>query len=97
MNQDTYKIRGTLKTAVGSYTYYSLPEFAKRQGLDLARLPFSIRILLENVLRKFDGINATDADVQALAHWQPQDARGGLGVALGGFVRAQNLCPLAAP
>jgi aconitate hydratase len=74
MDQDTYKIRGTLKTAAGSYTYYSLPEFAKRQGIDLARLPFSIRILLENVLRKFDGTNATDADVQALAHWQPQDA-----------------------
>jgi len=73
MDQDPYKIHRTLATVSESYIYYSLPEFAQRQGIDLARLPFSIRILLENVLRKFDGVNATDADVQALAHWQPQD------------------------
>ena len=74
MNQDLYEIRRTLETSSGSYIYYSLPEFAQQKRIDLARLPFSIRILLENVLRKLDGINATDADVQALAGWQPKDA-----------------------
>ena len=74
MNQDLYEIRRTLETASGGYIYYSLPDFARQNGIDLDRLPFSIRILLENVLRKLDGINATDADVQALAGWQPQDS-----------------------
>jgi len=75
MNQDLYKIRSTLKTAGGNYTYYALPEFAKNQGIELELLPFSIRILLENALRKLDGENVTEADVQALAHWQPQQAQ----------------------
>jgi aconitate hydratase len=68
---DPYQIRGTFKTAFGTYTYYCLTDFAKTQTIDLGRLPFSIRILLENALRKLDGENLREEDVESLAQWQP--------------------------
>ena len=74
MAQDLFNTRSTLKTASAFYTIFHLQEFADKQHIDLACLPFSIRILLENVLRKLDGKNVTHADVLALAHWQPDDA-----------------------
>jgi aconitate hydratase len=71
MKNNPFKVRGSLKTAGGSYTIYRLTDFAKNQGIDLARLPFSIRILLENALRHLDGEHVTEADVLALARWMP--------------------------
>lgn len=68
---DPYQIRGTFKTAFGTYTYYCLTDFAKTQAIDLERLPFSIRILLENALRKLDGENLREEDAESLAQWQP--------------------------
>ena len=71
MTIDSSQFRSSLKTAAKTYTIYRLAEFARSQGIDLDRLPFSIRILLENNLRKLDGVNVTEADVLALANWQP--------------------------
>jgi aconitate hydratase len=51
-----------------SYTIYRLPALAAR-GFNLARLPFSLKILLENLLRREDGVNVTDADIEFLARW----------------------------
>ena len=47
MSNDLYKIKKLLSTKNGTYTYYSLAELQK-QGYGIDKLPFSIRILLEN-------------------------------------------------
>ncbi len=49
--------------------YFSLEKFAKASGLDVGRLPYSLRILLENLLRLEDGKAVTKDDVLALAKW----------------------------
>ena len=74
MTLDSKKFRGQLKTATKTYSIYRLVDFAAQAGIDLNRLPFSIRILLENNLRKLDGLNVTEADVLAVANWQPDQA-----------------------
>ncbi|SFB97068.1 aconitate hydratase [Flagellimonas taeanensis] len=50
------------------YGYYSLGEL-KKQGHDIDRLPFSIRILLENALRNHDGFSVTQENIETLLHW----------------------------
>ncbi len=63
------------KTASGkSGQFYSLPALAK-QFPQISRLPVSIRIVLESVLRNCDGRKVTAEHVQQLAHWAPQAAR----------------------
>ncbi|CAA6605931.1 aconitate hydratase 1 [Rhodospirillaceae bacterium LM-1] len=65
--QDTMKARRSLSVEGKSYDYFSLNE----AGLgDLLRLPFSIKVLLENLLRFEDGRTVTVDDVKALADWQ---------------------------
>lgn len=63
------------KSASGkSGRFYSLPELAK-QFPSVKRLPVSLRIVLESVLRHCDGERVTDAHVAQLAQWQPHAAR----------------------
>jgi aconitate hydratase len=50
--------------------YYSLPALGKSLGVDVARLPVSIRIVLESVLRNCDGKKVTEEHVAALARWK---------------------------
>ena len=52
-----------------AYLFYSLPIFAKKQNLSLQRLPFSIRIVLESLLRNCDGKRVQAEQVQELAKW----------------------------
>jgi aconitate hydratase len=59
----------------GSGTYYSLRHLEKKVGASLSRLPVSLRILVESVLRHLDGRLVRDEDVEALVHWQPKAAR----------------------
>lgn len=68
---DSFRVRATLD-APGRPSYYSLPAFALSSGLNVSRLPFSLRILLENLLRHEDGKNVTRSDILALAEWQPR-------------------------
>ena len=56
----------------GAVTYYQLATLAERHGIDLARLPYTIKILVENLLRQCDGERVTVEDVLALARWQPK-------------------------
>ena len=56
-------------------TYFSLPLLEKRGIAQVARLPVSLRVLLESVLRHHDGRRIRDEDVEALARWQPGAAR----------------------
>ncbi|NMC84689.1 MAG: aconitate hydratase AcnA [Anaerolineaceae bacterium] len=69
---DPLQTRGELTTAFGTYSYYRLSALAAARGYDLARLPFSIRVLLENNLRHYDGMNVTEAELDALGRWAPQ-------------------------
>jgi len=54
-----------------TYQYYRL-EALKEAGLDVSRLPFSLKILLENLLRYEDGVTVTADDIKALASWDPK-------------------------
>jgi aconitate hydratase len=68
---ETSNSRTTLKVGAKEYTIHSL------QGLPadkLARLPFSLKILLENLLRFQDGVNVTNGDVNALLDWDANAA-----------------------
>jgi aconitate hydratase A / 2-methylisocitrate dehydratase len=60
--------RATLASGNRSYTIYRLPALTAR-GFNLSRLPFSLKILLENLLRREDGVNVTAGDIEFLANW----------------------------
>ncbi len=70
MPNDPYKIKRLLTTKNGTFTYYSLPELDK-QGYSIHKLPFSIRILLENALRNFDDFSVTKESVETILQWKP--------------------------
>src|SRR5467141_2843512 len=55
--------------------FYSLPELEKQDVGPISRLPVSIRIVLESVLRNFDGKKIREQDVRNLANWRPNDER----------------------
>src|SRR5437660_738976 len=55
--------------------FYSLPQLEKEGIGKISRLPISIRIVLESVLRNFDGMKITEEDVRSLANWQPNAER----------------------
>ncbi len=55
--------------------FYSLPALQKSLGVNIDRLPVSIRIVLESVLRNCDGKKVTEAHVRQLANWKPTAAR----------------------
>ncbi len=65
---NSFASRATLKSGSRSYTIYRLPALTAR-GFNLSRLPFSLKILLENLLRREDGVNVTAADIEFLAKW----------------------------
>ena len=68
IGQDTLKTRRTLSVEGKNYDYYSLPEAAKTLG-DISRLPVSLKILLENVLRFENGGSYKVDDAKAIAGW----------------------------
>jgi aconitate hydratase len=70
---NSFGARATLTVGSTQYEIYRLDALAAR-GIDLSRLPYALRILLENLLRTEDGQAVTAADIQCLAHWQPQAA-----------------------
>jgi aconitate hydratase len=65
---DTLKTRQTLSVGDKSYDFYSLKEAEKTLG-SLARLPFSLKVLLENLLRFEDGRSVTVDDIKAIGEW----------------------------
>jgi aconitate hydratase len=67
--------RSTLEVGAKRYAYYSLAKAAAALG-DVSRLPFSMKVLLENLLRFEDGKTVTRADLQALVDWQKEAGRG---------------------
>ncbi len=66
---DSFNCCRTLKVGTKSYAYYSLP-VAEKNGLKgISRLPFSMKVLLENLLRNEDGRTVTKEDILAVAAW----------------------------
>ncbi len=68
---NSFQCRQELTVNGQKYIYYSLPEAAKKLG-NIKHLPFSLKILLENLLRHEDGQKVSTADIQALVDWQKQ-------------------------
>lgn len=71
MTNDIYQIKKLLNTKNGTFTYYSLPEMEKH-GFNIKKMPFSIRILLENALRNFDDFAITKENIETLLNWKPE-------------------------
>ncbi|WP_380873174.1 aconitate hydratase [Sphingomonas sp. DBB INV C78] len=69
VGQDTLNTRSTLEVGGKTVHYYSIPKAAEKLG-DVSRLPFSMKVLLENLLRFEDGTTVTTEDVQAIVDWQ---------------------------
>jgi aconitate hydratase len=69
MSLDSFKCRKTLKVGAKTYTYFSL-KAAEKNGLKgISRLPYSLKVLLENLLRHEDGRTVTKADILGIAKW----------------------------
>jgi aconitate hydratase len=68
--KDSYQSHGTLTVGTSTYAIARLKALEPR--FDLARLPYSIKILLENLLRREDGEIVTRAEIEAVAGWQPR-------------------------
>jgi len=68
MSLNSFGARATLKVGNKEYEIYRLDALDK-QGISTRHLPFSLRILLENLLRTEDGRNVTGAEIRALAAW----------------------------
>jgi len=69
-NQDPFGVKKTIQVNNKTYDYFSLKAF-QAQGHALEKLPFSIRILLENAVRNYDGFGVTREHIQTLLNWQP--------------------------
>lgn len=69
--QDSLNTRSTLEAGGKTYAYYSLAKAAEALG-DISRLPFSMKVLLENLLRFEDGQTVTRDDLQAMVDWQKE-------------------------
>src|SRR3954463_13340971 len=66
---DSFKCAKTLKVGNKTYAYYSLPAAEKNGLKGISRLPFSMKVLLENLLRNEDGRSVSKPDLLAVAQW----------------------------
>ena len=77
MSDDSFKTRKTLTVGKQRFDYFSLPD-AERAGVGaVSRLPMSLKILLENLLRFEDGNSVRKEDIEALGNWAVTFAAGG--------------------
>ena len=68
---DSFQSSADLKVGTRAFRYHRLDSL-KTEGADLSRLPFSLKILLENLLRSEDGTTVTAADIRNLLSWNPK-------------------------
>ncbi|PKN82307.1 MAG: aconitate hydratase AcnA [Chloroflexi bacterium HGW-Chloroflexi-9] len=68
---DSFGSRDTLQVGPDRYTYYRLDKAAAALGADLVKLPFTHRILLENLIRYEDNLSVDRAQIEAVAKWDP--------------------------
>ena len=69
--KDSFSAQRTIQVNGASFRIASL-EALEKQGFNVSRLPFATRILLENLLRREDGVNVPAADIEAVAQWDPK-------------------------
>ena len=74
MSLDSFDLRATLSIGSEQFDYFSLPALESKLGMAIARLPYSLKILLENLIRREDGAFVKAADIRALASWTPEAA-----------------------
>src|ERR1700733_877619 len=68
---NSFNALATLHAAGQTVSYYRLDALAAH-GIDVSQLPFSLKVLLENLLRHEDGVTVTAQDIKALARWNPR-------------------------
>ena len=73
---DPFEARRTIDTTSGSFEIHSLNALQRAGVADVARLPYSIKVLLESALRNLDGFSVTEEHVRTIAHWHENDGRG---------------------
>jgi len=66
---DSFSTASNLNVNGQDYRYYSLAKLGRQH--DISRLPFSLKILLENLLRNENGVDVTREDIKALCNWNP--------------------------
>src|SRR5438067_13265041 len=76
MSHNTFNTLKDFPLAAGQTgQFYSLPALGEALGVNLSRLPVSIRIVLESVLRNCDGKKVTEEHIRQLANWSPNAQR----------------------
>jgi aconitate hydratase len=76
MSNDSFGTRAVLPVAGNQYSIYALEPLAKA-GFELERMPFSIKVMLENLLRREDGVVVTREQIERLARWTSSRGRDG--------------------
>ena len=74
---DSFNCRKTLKVGSKTYTYYSLPDAEKNGLKGISKLPYSMKVLLENLLRHEDGRTVTKADIEGVSEWLSDKGKAG--------------------
>jgi aconitate hydratase len=77
MSLDSFKCRKTLSVDGKTYSYYSLPEAEKNGLKGVSQLPYSMKVLLENLLRNEDGRTVTKADIENFSGWLDDKGKAG--------------------
>jgi len=80
-NLDSFNCRRTLRVGDADYTYYSLIEAEKNGLTGVAQLPYSMKVLLENLLRNEDGRSVTKEAIKAVADWLTDKGTAGVEIA----------------
>lgn len=73
-NLNSFETHSQLDQGGKTLHYHSLKKFAEKTGAKLDRLPYSLKVLLENLLRHEDGVAVTRSDIEAIPAWNPQAA-----------------------
>jgi aconitate hydratase len=69
---NSFGVASTLTVDGKPYRYFSLKEFAKKSGHDISKFPYSMKVLLENLLRLEDNLAVKKVDIEAIATWDPK-------------------------
>ncbi len=75
MAHNLHKTLKEFDSGSGKGKFYSLPQLGKALNVKIDRLPVSIRLVLESVLRNYDGKKISEEHIEQLANWQPTAAR----------------------
>ncbi len=78
---DSFQCKKTLTVNGKDYTYYSLKEAEENGLMGISRLPYSLKVLLENLLRFEDGRSVTDDDIRAVVQWLDKKGSSGKEIA----------------